>query len=623
QGVNYWLVLPIVVFGGALLGAATEVTLVRRFKDASRLVLTVATIGLGFLLLVLEFYVKVWLPGETRLIAEFPTPFAGFTFDVGITRFFGDHVAAIVVAAGAAVALGAFLRRSNLGIAVRASAENRDLASLLGIPVGRIGVVVWALAGTLSALAVFLRAPLVGLSLEGFVGPVFLLFGLTAAVIGRMEHLPTALVAGMFLGMVDNAVVFATKRNSLALAIMLVVVLGALLLQRRQTDRARDAALSTWQTVATARPIPPELRQLPEVRAARWLGGLVALALAVAVPWIVGSSRVTFAILAVIFAIVGVSLVILTGWAGQVSLGQFALAGIGAAVAGGLIANHDVDFFLALTAAGLAGAGVAVLIGLPALRIQGLFLAVTTLAFAFAVENFVLRRDYFPWLLPGDFQLVRPPVLWGRVDMNTPSELGGLTITGATKYYWLCLVFLALTLAAARALRTYRSGRVLIGLRDNEPLLQAYGVNPATSRLAVFAISGFIAAVAGGLLVPQLGTVAQGAFKPEDSIQLFVMTVIGGIGSLAGPILGAILLEGIPQLPGLRDIDLVRILTTGLGVLLVLLLLPGGLAQGLHRIRDQLLRRVAARRGIVVPSLVADVGDADDTDGPANGEVSP
>ncbi|MDX1511724.1 MAG: hypothetical protein R3249_10275, partial [Nitriliruptorales bacterium] len=107
QGVNYWLVLPIVVFGGAMLGAATEVTLVRRFKDASRLVLTVATIGLGFLLLVLEFYVKVWLPGETRLIAEFPTPFAGFTFDVGITRFFGDHVAAVVVAAGAAVALGA------------------------------------------------------------------------------------------------------------------------------------------------------------------------------------------------------------------------------------------------------------------------------------------------------------------------------------------------------------------------------------------------------------------------------------------------------------------------------------------------------------------------------------
>jgi branched-chain amino acid transport system permease protein len=617
QGVSYLWVVPIVVFGGAILGAGTEVVLVRRFRDASRLVLTVATIGIGFLLLVLEFYVKVWLPGQLQILTpdEFPTPFRDLTFNVGLTRFFGDHVAAIAIAVVTVIGLGLFFRRSDVGIAVRAAAENRDRAALLGIPVARVATIVWALAGVVSALAVFLRAPLVGLSLEGFVGPIFLLFGLAAAVIARMEHLPTALIAGVLIGMVDNAVIFATRRNSLALATMLLVILGALLLQRRRRERARDVAASTWDAVRSIRPVPPELRSLREVRWARFALGVGAVVFALAIPWLIGTPRTGFAITATVYAMVGVSLVILTGWAGQISLGQYAVSGIGAAVAGGLAANHGVDFFVTLVVAGLAGAAVAIVIGLPALRIQGLFLAVTTLAFAFAVEHFVLRREYFGWLLPGDFSFVRPPVLWGRIDLGAESEVAGVTVPAQVKYYWVCLVFLLLALGLARSLRRYRSGRVLIGLRDNEPALQAYGVSPAVSRLTAFAISGFIAAVAGALIVYHLGTVAPGAFPPEQSIQLFVMTVIGGIGSLLGPILGALFLEGLPQIPGLRDVDLIRVLTTGIGVLLVLMLLPGGLAEAALRLRDRFLRWVAGRRGLVVPSLVADVRviDQDET----------
>lgn len=613
QGVPYLVAVPVALVGGALLGAGTEVVFIRRFRNSSRLILTVVTIGVGFVLLVLEVLAKLWVSGDLLVIDRFPTPFSDLTFSLGISTFFGDHLVTLLVAVVVIVGLGAFFRRSDIGIAVRAAAENRDLASLLGVPVSRVSTIVWALAGVLSAIGVFLRAPLVGLPLTGFVGPTFLLFGLAAAVLARMEKLPTALVAGIALGMVDNTAVFLTRRSSLALAALLVVIVGALLLQRREHRRTGET--SSWQAVRTVRAIPARLRGLTEVVWGRRAVVVTVALLALATPWIVGASRVGFATLAVIYAMVGISLVILTGWAGQISLGQFGLAGIGAAVAGGLAANHGWDFFLTLLVAGIVGALIAVVIGLPALRIQGLYLAVTTLAFAFTVEGFVLRRDYFPWLLPDGLGLANRPVLYGRLDLNGPTEILGITLTEDAKFYFLALIFLALAYSAARALRRYRSGRVLIGLRDNERLLQAYGVSPARSRLAAFGISGFIAAVAGALLAYEQGAVDAATYAPELSIQLFVMTVIGGIGSLRGAVLGAVFIVGVPQLPGLRGVEEITLLSSGLGVLAILYFLPGGLAEGVDRIRDGLLRRVAERRGIEVPSLVADRRvDAQDDD---------
>jgi hypothetical protein len=112
--------------------------------------------------------------------------------------------------------------------------------------------------------------------------------------------------------------------------------------------------------------------------------------------------------------------------------------------------------------------------------------------------------------------------------------------------------------------------------------------------------------MAGALLTYQNGAFADNAFPPERSIELFLLTVIGGIGSLPGAMLGELYVRGLPLLPVLRDIDQISLLTTGLGLLLLLLFLPGGLAEGMYRIRDRWLRRVASRSGVLVPSLVAD-----------------
>ncbi len=609
QGWPYLAAVPVMLIGAAVLGAGVEITLVRRFSQSPRLILTVVTIGIGLLLAILEFYAKDWIGGDLidTISLTFPTPFDGFRFRIGPSTLSGDHLFAVIVVGVLVVALSAFFRFTDIGIAVRASAENAERASLLGIPVRRVSTIVWMIAAVLSAVGVFLRTPLVGLPLSGFVGPSLLLFGLAVAVIARMESLPTAFFGGMLIGVIDRAALFATRRAALANAVMFLVVVVALLAQRGKLSRAADVGASSWQVVKEIRPTPTELRNLWEVRAARVAVLVVGGGLAVAAPWIFGSFKTSAATLIVLYAIIGVSLVILTGWAGQISLGQYAIAGVGSVVAGGLAANHGWDFFGALFTGALAGAFIAVLVGLPALRIQGLFLAVTTLAFAFTVQNFILRREFFAWLMPKDNHFADRPKLYERWDLTQPSEVFGVTIDSDAKFYFVCLAFLVLVLAMARSLRQLRSGRLLIGVRDNGRVMQAFGVSLASTRLAAFAISGFIAGLAGALLAYQNVVFSPGAFSPEQSINLFLMAVLGGIGSLLGAVLGAVYLIGVPLLPWLRDVELIDLMTTGIGVLVVLMFLPGGLAEGAYRIRDRFLRKVAARHGIVVASLVADV----------------
>jgi branched-chain amino acid transport system permease protein len=430
-------------------------------------------------------------------------------------------VAAVVTLAVCA-ALGAFFKYTDMGIAIRASAENGERASLLGIPIHRVSTVVWVVAAVMSAIAVFLRAPVSGLTLGSSIGPSVLLYGLACAVIARMENLPMCVAAGMGIGIIDQAALFGTRRSSLAIATMLVVILAALLLQKGKMARALDAGVSTWQAAKEYRPIPFELRNIKEVVMARGAIANLVLFIAVIFPLIADEKYAGRFTIVVITAMVGVSLVMLTGWGGQISLGQFGFAGLGAMVTAGL-AVREWDFFVCLAVAGLVGALAAVLIGLPALRIQGPFLAVTTLSFAFTVQYFFLNPSYFDWFLPASGDFVTRPKLYGF--FSTTSDI---------RFYFVCLTFLALSLLLARSMRKNRFGRILIGVRDNPKGVQAYGVNLARTKLAAFAISGFVAAVAGGLFTYYLQSVDANTYDAPRSITVFTIAVIGGLTSLPG-----------------------------------------------------------------------------------------
>ena len=608
QKIPYLAVLPIALIGGPLFGAGIDIFVMRRFSRSPRLIVTVVTIGVAQSLAILGFFTPIWLGVKANLPPNVPTPWGSsvlFRNHRGQPVLVGNQVAAIVAVVFLCVALGLFLRYTRVGIAIRASSENADRAALLGIPVLLVGTVAWAAAGLMSATAIYVQAPLIGLPQNVTLGFDTLLYGLAAAVVGRMDRIGVTLVGGMFVGIVIEGSVAKFGDNNLASGIMLVIILVALLVQRGAVSRAMDTGVATWESVKQFRPIPLELRGTREVTLARTIMLTVLAALAVGAPFIAHKPDLPQLALLPIYGIIGVSLVVLTGWAGQISLGQFGLVGAGALAAGGIIARHNIDFFAALAIGIAAGVVAAVLIGLPAIRIQGLYLAVTTLAFGYAMHGYFLNKN-FPIgkrLMPhGLTASIDRPILYGRINLEN-----------GRAFYYTCLVLLGASVLAAYAFRRNRSGRVLIAARDNQRAAPAYSINLVRTRLAAFAVSGGLAGMAGVLLVYLQHQVVPDSFGVPGSITVFLATVVGGLTSVGFAVVGAISLEFFQVFGpryyaflGSNIISIVPLILTGPLLVLNLYQYPGGSAEAGFQTRDRFLRWVARRNDILVPSLVAD-----------------
>jgi len=598
KGVPFFASLPIGVAIGIATGALVEL-IVRRFRHTSRLILTVASIGIAQILSVIEAAIAIRGLGFVSLTGGFEIPIS-WSLDLGVKTLFGDEILIMMVVPPVLAGLAWFLLRTDVGIAVRAAAENEDRALLLGIPIRRLSTIVWMVAGALAALTFVLKAPFSGVT-PGLAsaGPLLLLPALAAAVVARMESLPTAFFAGVGLGIMEAIIGWNTPGTpTIQYVFFLVVILAALLLQSGKLSRAQESATSTWSSIGVLKPTPLELRNLPEVAWARRIViGLVAVAF-VFVPSGWDASDQYLAAIAIVWGLAAVALVILTGWGGHISLGQFAIVGIGALVAGNLIENYNLDIFIVLIVSGAAGAVVSLVVGLPALRIRGLFLAVTTLALAVALDQYVLNFNNFPDLIPTQ---VSRPLLFERFDLNDGHTM-----------YLTSLAFLGLAILAAVGLRKARSGRVMIATRDNQRAADAASVPTTNVKLSAFLVAGVISGVAGGLHVVIVSSLNPGTYPPSDSLTVFATAVIGGLGSISGALMGVLLFRFIETLTFLGDVPVlgnIRPLLTGGMLLIVLLVLPGGLGQLVYSVRDRFLRRVAERRGILVPSLVADKRD--------------
>ncbi|MBV9935765.1 MAG: ATP-binding cassette domain-containing protein, partial [Actinobacteria bacterium] len=547
---------------------------------------------------------ELWLPtafAKLRPLTFFHSPFTG-KFNLYPFVFHGDDIIAIGVVPMVVAGLAWFMTRSDTGTAVRAAADSNERALLLGIPVRRLSRVTWMIAAGLSGIGSMLSAPILGPHLGVLAGPTALLAPLAAAVIGRLESLPVTVAASLGIGVFEQVVFWNYPRSSTVDVGLFVVILAALLLQRRRVGRSDDSGLGGYVAVREVRPIPAVLRSLPEVRWAR-VGGWVALALlTLVVPLGLSHARLVEVAYIAIYGMLAVSLVVLTGWSGQVSLGQFAFAGVGAATTASLLVHAHADLFLCLIASALTGAFTALLVGFPAVRIRGLFLAVATLAFAVPVSTYLLNSAYFPTLAP--HQLVRP-IFIKRFDLDS-----------LRVFYYFCLAFLAVTLLVARNLRHSRAGRAVLAVRENERGAASFSIDPTRSKLAAFAISGGIAGVAGGLYAVGLRGIPFSGFDPVISLQIFTMVVVGGLGSIGGAVLGAAYYEGAQAfLHGAT-----QLLATGAGLLFLLMVVPGGLAEVLYGLRDRALRMLARRKDLSVPSLqeTADVEETQERAAPVH-----
>ncbi|MFN8018773.1 MAG: ATP-binding cassette domain-containing protein [Acidimicrobiales bacterium] len=592
---GYWGSLGTGLVTAAGIGLAVDALVVARFRRSPRLVLTVATIGLAQFfavgaLLVPRLWGKVQLAG--RDVPSIGVPWQ-WHVGVGTTVLGADELVAAVVSVACLVAVSVALRRSDVGIAVRASAERSDRALMLGIPVPRLEAGVWVVASVLAFLGTYLQAAILGLELTAGVGLRVMVAALAALALAGFESMPVAVGSAVAIGVLAQATGpqggGSITRTDTVLA---VVVLLGLLVRHAPRRRADRGEVSSWRATVEPRAVPRALARLRPVLVARWGGGALVLAAAVALPTVLSNSQTYRAATVAALAVLALSVVVLTGWAGEVTLGQMAFAAAGASVAAYGTATWRWDLTLALVVAGTVGAVLAVVVGLPSLRWQGIYLAVTTLAFAQAAASYLFNPTTSTWI-PTDAVLRRP-------------LLGVWDLSGDTAMYEVVLVVLVLALLAVAGIRRSRVGRTLRAVRDNAPGAQAFGVRLALARLGGFALSGFLAGIAGALLVYVSEGYDVATYGAEQGVNVFITAVVGGVGSAVGALLGAGLLDGSRTFLSGNW----ALLPSAVGVLVVLLVLPGGLAELAYRVRDAFLRSVAARRGIEVPTLTADRAEA-------------
>jgi branched-chain amino acid transport system permease protein len=577
----------------------------RRFFHAPRLVMTVYTIAAAGLLAgtVREGVSHLpFLPKDRGVEEALGTasvrprlPFPGFHFNVGSLdlRFGFPELLAIELAVVALVAVAVLFRFTRLGVAVRALAENADRASLLGISVSTLSMVVWVMAGALSGVGVILTGALTNPGAAAGIAPALFLPALAAAVIARMKSIPIAVGAAVAISVLSQATAWSLRQDTALVNVGLLVLIGAaLLLQRRGEMRGEETSEQTWEATREQRAVPKELRYLAPVRTARYGLWALGLALLLAYPFLVSTGPTVLGGNIAINAMIAVSVVVLTGWAGQVSLGQFGFAAVGSVVGGAVASRAGLPFWVAVPAGSVVAGAVALLVGLPALRIKGLFLGVVTFGFAIAVRGALFNDRYFGWLLPSDVK--RPSVLF--LDFDDERSM-----------YFLCVAALLIVVVIVANLRRSRFGRVVVALRENETNQQSFGVTAVRVKLLAFTVSGMIAGFAGALLAFQQRGISADSFVAQRSIDVFLLAVVGGVTAIPGALIGSALfnaqeyfLTGNPIYSALQPFVVVMLLYAE----------PAGLIALINRVRDGVLRIIAQRRQLVVPSLFADYDPA-------------
>jgi ABC-type branched-subunit amino acid transport system permease subunit len=585
---NYWFALVLSIGLAASVGALSELLLRRLFKRP-RVLVMVATIGLSYVLLALSVLPFI---APHNLYKPVPVPF-DLSFSLGPFIITPTEVLTLIVAPLVTLALVLAVRFTSWGLSMRAMSENADSARLSGVWIRRTSTLTWTVAGALSAFTAILNAPNQTSALTQALSPDLLLYALTAALIGAMISLTVAFIAGVgmgvFLEILEWNVPSPAKQQFILFIVVMVVLLvrvGALRKGVRTGDR------STWQhgAATTLRAGTDLLRKRVSVTGI-WLCVVVTALL----PLVLSVGNDVLLSQICIYSVIALSLTMLTGWAGQVSLGQFGLVAVGALVAVHL--GSSLPLLVVMLYGGAITAVVAILVGLPALRMPGLFLAVTTLAFAIFMQNAVLATPCIT--VPGiDKTLCTGLPNPGYTLVNRPS-LFGLSLESQRSFAWFSLAVLLLSVFMVRVWRDKGVARRLVAVRDNEVGAAAMGIPILRTKLLAFGLSGFIAGYAGvcfAFATQQLNN-TDITFDPTTSFVIISMVVIGGLGSIPGAILGALFLEGLPAIFGGNQT--IQFITSGLGLLAFILYLPGGMGELLHRFGDLVtvaVRSVLQRR---------------------------
>ena len=586
---SFWPALLITLAIQAVLGALAYLLIFRPLRNHRPVAKAVASIGLmGLLTAIVTYQVGTQVILVNPIFPQNHVSFLGV--DISVDRLL---LAATIIGIG--VVLTVLFRFTRFGLATRASAETEVGALVSGLSPDRIALVNWIISFVVCGLAGILIAPLVPLQPGTYT--LFIVPALAAAVVGRFHSLGWAIAAGLGIGMLESLSVYLNGVHTWFPAgagqlIPLVLVL-AVLAFRGQTMPSRG----TLVQVTLGRAPRPHWRLPTAV-----IGTAVGIG---AIYFFTGNERAAL-YSSMITGVITLSLVVVTGYTGQISLAQLTFAGVSAYILSTFASSWGIPFPIAPIMAALVAAAAGVLIGLPALRVRGLMLGVVTLTFAAGVEAIWFNNNSVDGGASG--LAIPTPRLFG-MDLS----IGSGKDFPRPAFGFLCLVVLVLVALGVSWLRTSRLGSAMLAVRADERSAAAAGINVVMIKLIAFAIAAFIAGLGGSLLAYQLSNVTFQDFDAYLGLVTFSVVVVAGITSVSGGILAGIISSGgilvalISSGVGSGGVDNWYGVVAGIGVILTVIFNPDGIVGPTHLFLERRrVRGVLARpEGALVPSLRA------------------
>ena len=589
SNLGFWPALLITLGIQAVMGAVVYLLVFRPLRNHRPVAKAVASIGLmGVLTAVVTYQVGTQVVLVNPIFPQNHVTFLGVNISTDRLLLAGTII-------GLGIVLTVLFRFTRFGLATRASAETEVGALVSGLSPDRIALVNWIISFVVSGIAGILIAPLVPLQPGTYT--LFIVPALAAAVVGRFHSLGWAITAGLGIGALESLSVyvnglhpdFPAGAGELIPLVLVLVVLAF----RGQTMPSRGSLMQ----VTLGRAPRPHWRIATAI-----VGTAVGIG---AIYFFTGNDRAAL-YSSLITGVISLSLVVVTGYTGQISLAQLTLAGVSAYILSTFASSWGIPFPIAPILSALVAAAAGVVIGIPALRVRGLMLGVVTLTFAAGVEAIWFNNN---------------SIDGGASGLNIPTpRLFGMDLgIGSGKDFprpafgILCLVVLVLVALGVSWLRTSRLGTAMLAVRSDERSAAAAGINVVRVKLVGFAIAAFIAGLGGSLLAYQLGNVTFQDFDAYLGLVGFSIVVVAGITSVSGGILAGMLTSGgllvalISSGVGSGGVDNWYGVVAGIGVILTVIFNPDGVVGPTHLFLEQQRTKgtLARPQGALVPTVAA------------------
>ena len=542
----FYLTVPAVLIVSAVLGMAIERLALRPLHGTSRIAPLLATIGLS---LVLDQAVQLLFTPNPRAL---PSPLPDWRWQIGGGSIGTLDLLILAVGLGAAGLLYAFLRFTKLGWAVRATAQDIDAAKQMGVDTNRVNLTVFAIASALGGLS----GMMVGMYYNNIdPGMSFdaTLKGVVAQIIGGMGNVPGAIAGALLLGLIESygIALFGTSYRNLFAFVLLIAIL----------------VLRPNGLFASAKDLPPEpmtgsfvARGKPLRIPAPALAAVVALA--AMLPLFASDYLLQTGTNALLYGLLALSLTLVAGTVGMVSLGHAGLLAIGAYASALLAIELHLPVIVSIALAGLLTAIIGTALVFPAFRMRGHYVSIATLAIGQIVALVILNWN----------GLTRGPI---GISGIPPLALAGIPLDEAPETYWFVLtVVVALALLQARILSSHL-GRTWRALRDDDIAARSHGVDVNRYKAMAFAFGGFGAGIGGAVTAHLYSYINHETFNAQISVLALTIAILGGLGNITGALLGSVLLIGLPEL--FRGLAEYRMLIYGLVLLLLIRVRPQGL----------------------------------------------